>query len=103
MIAILTLIYVGLIWLLFFKLKLIEPNAKSYTAAAIVGVVVVGAILLAVNVPQMEQVTVLLYDHSTIDVMELALTTGFAVRVVGPGYAAGGVHELGHAGGAGRS
>jgi len=49
MIAILTLIYVGLIWLLFFKLKLVEPNAKSYTAAAIVGVVVIGAILLAMN------------------------------------------------------
>ncbi|MBD3853500.1 MAG: biotin/lipoyl-binding protein, partial [Acidobacteria bacterium] len=52
MIAILTLIYVGLIWLLFFKLKLIEPNVKSYTAAAIVGVVVIGAILLAMNLFQ---------------------------------------------------
>ena len=52
MIAILTLIYVGLIWLLFFKLKLVEPNAKSYTAAAIVGVVVIGAILLAMNLFQ---------------------------------------------------
>jgi len=45
-------LYAGLIWLLFFKLKLIEPNAKSYTAAAIVGVVVVGLILLAVNIFQ---------------------------------------------------
>ena len=52
MIAILTLIYVGLIWLLFFKLKLVEPNAKSYTAAAVVGVVVIGAILLAMNLFQ---------------------------------------------------
>ncbi len=52
MIAILTLIYCGLIWLLFFKLKLVEPNTKSYTAAAIVGVVVIGAILLAMNLFQ---------------------------------------------------
>ena len=52
MIAILTLIYVGLIWLLFFKLKLIEPNTKSYTGAAVVGVVVIGAILLAMNLFQ---------------------------------------------------
>ena len=52
MIAILTLIYCGLIWLLFFKLKLVEPNAKSYTAAAVVGVVVIGAILLAMNLFQ---------------------------------------------------
>jgi len=52
MIAILTLIYVGLIWLLFFKFKLVEPNTKSYTAAAIVGVVVIGAILLAMNLFQ---------------------------------------------------
>lgn len=52
MIAILTLIYVGLIWLLFFKFKVIEPNTKSYTAAAIVGVVVIGAILLAMNLFQ---------------------------------------------------
>jgi len=52
MIAILTLIYVGLIWLLFFKFKLVEPNTKSYTAAAIIGVVVIGAILLAMNLFQ---------------------------------------------------
>jgi len=52
MIAILTLIYCGLIWLLFFKLKLVEPNVRSYTAAAIVGVVVIGAILLAMNLFQ---------------------------------------------------
>jgi len=52
MIAILTLIYCGLIWLLFFKFKLVEPNTKSYTAAAIVGVVVIGAILLAMNLFQ---------------------------------------------------
>jgi len=52
MIAILTVIYVGLIWLLFFKFKVIEPNTKSYTAAAIVGVVVIGAILLAMNLFQ---------------------------------------------------
>ena len=52
MIAILTLIYVGLIWLLFFKLKLIEPNTRSYIGAAVVGVVVIGAILLAMNVYQ---------------------------------------------------
>jgi len=52
MIAILTLIYCGLIWLLFFKLKLVEPNGRSYTAAAIVGVVVIGAILLAMNLFQ---------------------------------------------------
>ena len=52
MIAILTLIYCGLIWLLFFKLKLVEPNTKSYTAAAIIGVVVIGAILLAMNLFQ---------------------------------------------------
>ena len=52
MIAILTLIYCGLIWLLFFKLKLVEPNVRSYTAAAIVGVVVIGGILLAMNLFQ---------------------------------------------------
>ena len=52
MIAVLTVIYVGLIWLLFFKLKLVEPNTKSYTGAAIVGVVVIGAILLAMNLFQ---------------------------------------------------
>jgi multidrug resistance efflux pump len=52
MIAILTLIYVGLIWLLFFKLRLIEPNTKSYTGAVVVGVVVIGAILLAMNLFQ---------------------------------------------------
>jgi len=52
MIAILTLIYVGLIWLLFFKLKLIEPNTRSYIGAAVVGVVVIGAILLAMNLFQ---------------------------------------------------
>jgi len=45
-------LYAGIIWLLFFKLKLVEPNAKSYTVAAIIGVVIVGAILLAVNVFQ---------------------------------------------------
>ena len=52
MIVILSLTYAGLIWLLFFKFKLIEPNVKSYTGAAIVGVVVIGAILLAMNVFQ---------------------------------------------------
>jgi len=52
MIAILTLIYAGLIWLLFFKFKVIEPNTRSYTAAAIVGIVVIGAILLAMNLFQ---------------------------------------------------
>jgi multidrug resistance efflux pump len=45
-------LYAGIIWLLFFKLKLVEPNAKSYTAAAIIGVVIVGAILLAANLFQ---------------------------------------------------
>lgn len=52
MITILSLTYAGLVWLLFFKFKLIEPNAKSYTGAAVVGVVVIGAILLAMNVFQ---------------------------------------------------
>ena len=52
MIVIIIGLYAGIIWLLFFKLKLVEPNAKSYTAAAIIGVVIVGAILLAVNVFQ---------------------------------------------------
>jgi len=52
MITILSLTYAGLIWLLFFKFKLVEPNAKSYTGAAVVGVVVIGAILLAMNVFQ---------------------------------------------------
>jgi len=51
-IAILSGLYAGLIWLLFFKLKLIEPNAKSYTVAAIVGVVVIGLILLGMNLFQ---------------------------------------------------
>jgi len=45
-------LYAGIIWLLFFKLKLVEPNAKSYTVAAIIGVVIVGAILLASNLFQ---------------------------------------------------
>jgi len=45
-------LYVGIIWLLFFKLEIVEPNAKSYTAAAIIGVVIVGAILLAANLFQ---------------------------------------------------
>jgi len=52
MITILSMCYAGLIWLLFFKFKLVEPNAKSYTGAAVVGVVVIGAILLAMNVFQ---------------------------------------------------
>ncbi len=52
MIVILSGLYAGIIWLLFFKLKLVEPNAKSYTAAAIVGVVLLGLILLAMNVFQ---------------------------------------------------
>jgi multidrug resistance efflux pump len=51
-IAILSGLYAGLIWLLFFKLKLIEPNAKSYTVAVIVGVVVIGLILLGMNLFQ---------------------------------------------------
>jgi len=45
-------LYAAIIWLLFFKLKIVEPNAKSYTAAAIIGVVIVGTILLASNLFQ---------------------------------------------------
>lgn len=52
MIAILALLYGGLIWVLFFKLKIVEPNAKSYTAAAVIGIVVIGAIVLAMNLFQ---------------------------------------------------
>ena len=52
MIVIIIGLYVGIIWLLFFKLEIVEPNAKSYTAAAIIGVVIIGAILLAANLFQ---------------------------------------------------
>ena len=52
MIVIIIGLYAGIIWLLFFKLKIVEPNAKSYTAAAIIGVVIVGTILLASNLFQ---------------------------------------------------
>ena len=51
MIVIIIGLYAGIIWLLFFKLKLVEPNAKSYTAAAIIGVVVIGLILKLTGVP----------------------------------------------------
>ena len=52
MIAVLTLLYCGLIWLLVYKLKLVEPNAKTWTIAAIVGVVVIGWILFSMNLFQ---------------------------------------------------
>jgi multidrug resistance efflux pump len=52
MIAVLALIYGGLIWLLFYKLKVVKPNAKSWTIAVIVGVVVIGWILLSMNLFQ---------------------------------------------------
>ena len=52
MIVIIIGLYAGIIWLLFFKLEIVEPNAKSYTAAAIIGVVIVGSILLASNLFQ---------------------------------------------------
>lgn len=52
MIVILSGLYAGIIWLLFFKFKLVEPNARSYTAAAIVGVLAIGFILLGMNVTQ---------------------------------------------------
>lgn len=52
MIVILSGLYAGIIWLLFFKLKLVEPNARSYTAAAIIGVLAIGLILLGMNVFQ---------------------------------------------------
>ena len=52
MIAVLTLIYCGLIWLLVYKLKLVEPDAKTWTIAGIVGVVVIGWILFSMNLFQ---------------------------------------------------
>ena len=52
MIAVLAIIYGGLIWLLFYKLKVVEPNAKNKTIAVIVGVVVIGWILLSMNLFQ---------------------------------------------------
>ncbi len=52
MLVMLSALYGGLIYLLFFKLKLIKPSAKSYTAAAIIGIVAIGWILLAMNMYQ---------------------------------------------------
>ena len=52
MIAVLTLIYCGLIWLLVYKLKVVEPNSRTWTIAAIVGVVVIGWILFSMNLFQ---------------------------------------------------
>lgn len=52
MIAMLTILYGGLIWLLFYKFKVVEPNAKSWTGAALIGITVIGWILLAMNVYQ---------------------------------------------------
>ncbi len=52
MIVVLALIYCGVIWLLFYKLKIVKPNAKSKTIAVIVGVVIIGWILLSMNLFQ---------------------------------------------------
>ncbi len=52
MIAILLIVYVSLIWLLFYKFKVVQPSVKSWTGAAIIGVIVIGWILLAMTLFQ---------------------------------------------------
>jgi len=52
MIVMLSALYGGLIYLLFFKLKLVKPSAKSYTVAVLIGVIIIGWILLAMNLYQ---------------------------------------------------
>jgi len=87
MIAILAILYFGVIYLLFYKFKLIKPSAKSWTTAAIVGIVVIGGILLAMNLyqPYSKQVVVSQYvvqvaPQVSGEVVEVAVSTNAAVR-----------------------
>ena len=60
MIALLTIIYCGILWLLFYKVKLIRPSKVSWSIAAGVGVLLIGGILiiLQISTPYSKQLVV---------------------------------------------
>ena len=52
MIAFITIFYCALIWLIFFKLKLLPWNIVSQVAAAVVGILAIGALLILIGLYQ---------------------------------------------------
>jgi multidrug resistance efflux pump len=87
MIAMLSALYGGLIYLIFFKLKLVKPSAKSYTIAVLIGVIIIGWILLAMNLYQpystqavVTQYVVQIAPQVGGEVIEVAATTNTPVE-----------------------
>lgn len=86
MITMLTILYCGLIYLLFYRFKLVKPSTKSWTAAAIVGILVIGWILLANNLYQpyskqavVSQYVVQVAPQVSGEVVEVAVSTNAPV------------------------
>lgn len=85
MIAFLTLCYAGLVWVLFFKLKLLPWNRVSQVAVAAVGVTGIVALLIAISLYQPYSTDVRAY-RSVIEIVPRV--TGRVVEVpVSPGQA----------------
>ncbi len=65
MIAFITICYCGLIWLIFFKLKLLPWNRVSQVVAAVVGIVAIGELLILIGLYQPYSTSAMIVEEVT--------------------------------------